>query len=70
MDECRRSQPTLQRVVLRYWRGTYRAEIQAFADCIQQDGTPKVTLEDGYKSVEWAAKATEAVKDGKVVTMN
>ena len=53
-----------------YWRITYRAEIQAFADCIQQGGTPKVTMEDGYKSVEWAIKATAAVKEGKVVTMD
>jgi len=53
-----------------YWRATYRAEIQAFADCIQQGGTPKVTMEDGYKSVEWAIKATAAVKEGKVVTMD
>ena len=53
-----------------YWRFTYRAEIQAFADCIQQGGPPKVTMEDGYKSVEWAIKATEAVNEGKVVTMD
>ena len=49
-----------------YWRITYRAEIQAFADCIQQGGTPKVTMEDGYKSVEWAIKATAAVKEVKL----
>jgi myo-inositol 2-dehydrogenase/D-chiro-inositol 1-dehydrogenase len=53
-----------------YWRVTYRAEIQAFTDCIQQGGTPKVTMEDGYKSVEWAIKATAAVKEGKVVSMD
>jgi myo-inositol 2-dehydrogenase/D-chiro-inositol 1-dehydrogenase len=53
-----------------YWRVTYRAEIQAFTDCIQQGGTPKVTMEDGYKSVEWAIKASAAVRKGKVVTMN
>jgi len=27
-------------------------------------------MADGYKSVEWAIKATEAVKEGKVVTMD
>jgi myo-inositol 2-dehydrogenase/D-chiro-inositol 1-dehydrogenase len=53
-----------------YWRLTYRAEIQAFADCIQKGGKPKVSMEDGYKAVEWAIKATEAVKEGKVVTIN
>jgi len=53
-----------------YWQPTYRAELQAFADCIQQGTLPKVTLEDGYKAVQWAIRATEAVKEGKVVKIN
>ncbi len=53
-----------------YWRPTYLAELQAFTDCIQQGTPPKVTLEDGYKAVEWAIQATQAVQEGKVVKMN
>lgn len=53
-----------------YWQPTYRAELQAFADSIQQGTPPKVSLEDGYKAVQWALKATEAVKSGKVVKLS
>ena len=36
---------------------------------VMEGGTPKVTMEDGYKSVAWAIKASAAVKEGKVVRM-
>ncbi len=53
-----------------YWKPTYCAELQAFADSIQQGKPPRVTLEDGYKAVQWALKATEAVKSGNVVKLS
>lgn len=50
-----------------YWEDTYRAEMADFARCIAENATPKVTLEDGYKAVEWAFAAGEAVRDRTVV---
>lgn len=50
-----------------YWQDTYRAELQDFVDCIEQEKPPKVGLEDGFKAVEWAFVAAEAVREKKVV---
>ncbi len=52
-----------------YWRDTYRAEVEDFVRCIREHDQPKVGLEDGYKAIQWAIKANEAVKHKKVVTL-
>ena len=50
-----------------YWEPTFQAEMQHFVDCIMENRPPLVGLEDGYRAVEWAVAATEAVRDRKVV---
>jgi myo-inositol 2-dehydrogenase / D-chiro-inositol 1-dehydrogenase len=52
-----------------YWEQTYLAEIADFVDCIITGKEPKVNLIDGYKAVEWALKAKEAVDTGSIITM-
>jgi myo-inositol 2-dehydrogenase / D-chiro-inositol 1-dehydrogenase len=52
-----------------YWKDTYLAEIEDFVRCIRTGDEPKVGLLDGYKAMEWAFKAHEAVSQQKVVTM-
>jgi myo-inositol 2-dehydrogenase/D-chiro-inositol 1-dehydrogenase len=52
-----------------FWEPTYEAEIQHFADCIQNKTQPIVDLMDGYKAVQWAFAAKEAVDNRRVVTM-
>ena len=53
-----------------YWEPTFLAEMQDFVDCIIEDRQPLVSLDDGYKAVEWAYAATEAVKNQKIVYMD
>lgn len=53
-----------------YWEPTFLAEMQDFVDCIIADRQPLVGLDDGYKAVEWAHAATEAVKNQKIVYMD
>ncbi|MFP4212351.1 MAG: Gfo/Idh/MocA family oxidoreductase [Alkalispirochaeta sp.] len=50
-----------------YWQPTYRAELTDFVACIAEGRTPRVGLEDGFKAVEWAFAAAEAVREKKVV---
>jgi len=52
-----------------YWQDTYLAEMKDFVRCIREGDSPRVSLEDGYKAVEWAIKADEAVKGKKIVIM-
>lgn len=52
-----------------FWEPTFKAELQDFADCIQQGKQPKAGLMDGYKAVQWAFAAKEAVDQRKVVEM-
>lgn len=52
-----------------YWQETYLLEIEDFVRCVRTGDKPRVTLEDGCKTVEWAIKADEAVRDEKVVTL-
>lgn len=52
-----------------YWQESYLLEIEDYVRCIQTGDKPRVTLEDGYKTVEWAIKADEAVRGEKVVTL-
>jgi myo-inositol 2-dehydrogenase/D-chiro-inositol 1-dehydrogenase len=53
-----------------YWEPTFLAEMQDFVDCIIEDRQPLVSLEDGYKAVEWAYAATEAVREQKIVYLD
>ena len=50
-----------------YWEPTFIKEMQHFVDCIRDGRKPLVDLEDGYRAVEWACAATEAVKNKQVV---
>jgi myo-inositol 2-dehydrogenase/D-chiro-inositol 1-dehydrogenase len=50
-----------------YWEPTFRAEMRHFTDCILENKSPLIGLEDGYRAVEWALAATEAVKNKQVV---
>ena len=52
-----------------YWKETYLLEIEDFVRCIRTGDEPRVTLEDGCKTVEWAIKADEAVRGKKVVAL-
>ena len=52
-----------------FWEPTFKAELQDFADCIQNKTQPKAGLIDGYKAVEWAFAAKEAVDKRIVVNM-
>lgn len=50
-----------------YWQDTYRAELADFVACIAEGRRPKVGLEDGFKAVEWAFAAAQAVRDKKAI---
>jgi myo-inositol 2-dehydrogenase/D-chiro-inositol 1-dehydrogenase len=50
-----------------YWEPTFQAELQHFVDCIAQEKAPEVGLEDGYKAVQWALVAREAVARGQEI---
>jgi len=52
-----------------FWEPTFEAEIQHFADCIQNNTQPIVGLMDGYKAVQWAFAAKEAVDKRKVIEL-
>jgi myo-inositol 2-dehydrogenase/D-chiro-inositol 1-dehydrogenase len=52
-----------------YWEPTYLAELVHFVDCIREEREPLVGLEDGYRAVQWAVQAGEAVRDGKIVRL-
>ncbi len=50
-----------------YWEDTYRAELNDFVVCVGEGRSPKVGLEDGWKAVEWAFTAAEAVRSKRVL---
>ncbi len=52
-----------------FWEPTFAAELQHFTDCIQNGTQPVVSLDDGYKAVEWAFAAKEAVDKRQIVKM-
>lgn len=52
-----------------FWEPTFKAELQDFVDCIQQGRQPKAGLMDGYKAVQWAFAAKEAVNKRTIVNM-
>lgn len=52
-----------------YWEPTYLAEMKDFVDSIIKGRGPTVGLMDGYKAMEWAFRATEAVEKGEIVKM-
>lgn len=53
-----------------FWEPTFLAEMQDFVDCILENRSPLVSLEDGYKAVQWALAATEAVKNKQVIRLD
>lgn len=53
-----------------YWEPTFLGEMQEFVNCILEDRQPLVGLKDGYKAVEWACAATEAVKNNRIVKLD
>ncbi len=52
-----------------FWEPTFEAELQHFTDCIQNNEQPVVGLMDGYKAVQWAITAKEAVDKRTIVNM-
>lgn len=52
-----------------FWEPTFKAELQDFTDCIQNKTQPKAGLMDGYKAVQWAFAAKEAVDKRTIVNM-
>jgi myo-inositol 2-dehydrogenase / D-chiro-inositol 1-dehydrogenase len=52
-----------------FWEPTFEAELQHFADSIQNNTQPIVGLMDGYKAVQWAFAAKEAVDKRVVVKL-
>lgn len=52
-----------------FWEPTFEAELQHFADCIQNNTQPTADFMDGYKAVQWAFAAKEAVDKRQIVTM-
>lgn len=52
-----------------FWEPTFKAELQDFADCIQNNTQPKAGLMDAYKAVQWAFAAKEAVDNRTIVKM-
>lgn len=61
------SEEPLHQSFFEYWQDTYRAELTDFVGCIAEGRAPRVGLEDGFKAVEWAFAAAEAVRDKKVI---
>lgn len=53
-----------------YWQPTFLAELAHFVECVREGRRPLVTADDGYRAVEWAIAATEAVRDRKVVRLD
>jgi myo-inositol 2-dehydrogenase/D-chiro-inositol 1-dehydrogenase len=52
-----------------YWEPTYLAEMKDFVDTILHGRRPAVDLMDGYKAMEWAFRAAEAVEKGEIAKM-
>lgn len=52
-----------------FWEPTFEAEIQHFANCIQDNIESVEGLIDGYKAAEWAFAAKDAVDNRTVVKM-
>jgi len=52
-----------------FWEPTYEAELQHFVQCIQDNTQPAVGLINGYKAVQWAFAAKEAVNKRKVISL-
>jgi len=52
-----------------YWQETYLAEMEDFVKCVKDGSAPRVSLDDGYKAVEWALQADKAVREKKIITL-
>ncbi|MCW3489986.1 Gfo/Idh/MocA family protein [Dethiobacter alkaliphilus] len=52
-----------------YFQPCYQAELEHFFNCVRTQEQPLIGVEDGYKTVQWAYAATNAVKKGKIITL-
>jgi len=52
-----------------FWEPTFEAELRHFVDCIQNNTKPIAGLMDGYKAVQWAFAAKEAVANRSVINL-
>lgn len=52
-----------------FWEPTFEAELRHFVDCIQNKTKPIADLMDGYKAVQWAFAAKEAVAKRSVINL-
>lgn len=50
-----------------YFEPSFPAELEHFAECIRDKREPLVNFDDGYKAVEWALLAKDAVKNNKKI---
>lgn len=52
-----------------FWEPTFEAELKHFVDCIQNNTKPLVGLMDGYKAVQWAFAARDAVAKRSIINL-
>ncbi len=52
-----------------FWEPTFEAELRHFVDCIENNKKPIADLMDGYKAVQWAFAAKEAVANRTVIKL-
>lgn len=52
-----------------YWKDTYLTEMEDFVKCITENKLPKVGIDDGYKAVEWAIRADEAIQKQTIIKL-
>jgi len=59
---------TLFKDAYNLYRNCYFDEMTDFIECVRSGAQPKVTAEDGVRSVRWALRATQAVRERGVIT--
>lgn len=69
-DEQRTSSENTYKIMWDRYTGAFVAEIQAFAEAVQQDKEPEVTGMDGLYPVLMAAAATKSLKEGRPVKIS
>lgn len=69
-DEQRTSSENTYKIMWDRYTGAFVAEIQAFAEAVQQDTEPAVTGMDGLYPVLMAAAATKSLKEGRPVKIS
>ena len=69
-DEQRTSSENTYKIMWDRYTGAFVAEIQAFAEAVQQDKEPEVTGMDGLYPVLMAAAASKSLKEGRPVKIS